>query len=94
MLPSDQHLTLCAANQILKPGGTIHVADWGIPYGVLPNAGFPVLQKIDGRENTDPLGKGLLPDLLAAAEFAETQKLHRMGTVWGSVEQYAAVRAD
>jgi ubiquinone/menaquinone biosynthesis C-methylase UbiE len=92
--PQDQPRALGAAREALKPGGTIHVIDWGIPRGPLPRAGFPVLQMIDGKENTDPLGKGLLPRLLSEAKFSEPRKLHRFGTVWGSVEQYSATRAD
>lgn len=94
LTPNDQPRALEAARELLKPGGTIHVIDWGIPKGPIPRAGFPVLQQIDGKTNTDPLGKGMLPLLLANAEFAEPRKLHRFGTVWGSVEQYIARRSD
>jgi ubiquinone/menaquinone biosynthesis C-methylase UbiE len=90
--PSDQPRALAAARAALNPGGTIHVIDWGIPRGPLPRAGFPLLQRIDGKENTDPLGKGLLPELLEGAKFSDVRMLHRFGTVWGSVEQYCAAR--
>jgi ubiquinone/menaquinone biosynthesis C-methylase UbiE len=76
--------------RVLKPGGRLHVADWGRPRGLVPQVGFRVLQQIDGVETTRALGEGRLPDLLRAAGFADVRTHLRLATAFGTLELHAA----
>ena len=67
--------------------------DWGLPGGLLPRAGFPLLRAIDGPANTAPLARGELQQMIDRAGFTATRRLHRIGTVWGTLEQFSAERA-
>ena len=41
-------LTLSEAYRVLKPGGELHIADWGRPHNLLMKAGSFLVQKFDG----------------------------------------------
>jgi ubiquinone/menaquinone biosynthesis C-methylase UbiE len=94
LTPEQQPIALTRAHEALRPGGSLHVIDFGPPQGLVPRAGWPLLQKIDGEENTAPLGNGELPGLIDGAGFRDRELIQRYGTVWGTNEQYRAVRAD
>lgn len=82
--------TLAEALRVLAPGGSLHIADWGRPAGLVPRAGFGLLRLIDGRENTRLHAQGGLPGLIAAAGFEGVERRGRMATVWGSLEFISA----
>jgi SAM-dependent methyltransferase len=90
--PEQQSVALSRAFEALRPSGTLHVIDFGIPHGPIPRLGWRVLQRIDGLENTTPLGRGDLPALIDAAGFRDRRLTQRFGTVWGTHEQYFAAR--
>jgi ubiquinone/menaquinone biosynthesis C-methylase UbiE len=90
LTPEQQPVALAAARAALRPGGSLHVVDFAVPQGALPKLGWPLLQRIDGKRNTDPLGNGQLPTMIDAAGFAGRSLIARYGTVWGTHEQYAA----
>lgn len=54
--PAAQRRALLEAARVLRPGGRLHVADWGRPRGALGRAGSLVLRMLDGFENTWPAG--------------------------------------
>jgi SAM-dependent methyltransferase len=84
---------LAAARRVLRPGGELHVADWGKPRDPLIRAGFLLLQALDGFPNTRDHAAGRLPDFIAAAGFAGVATWQRLRTPWGSLELLAAHRA-
>jgi hypothetical protein len=90
--PEQQSVALSRAFEALRPSGTLHVIDFGIPHGPIPRLGWRVLQRIDGLENTTPLGRGDLPALIDAAGFRDRRLTQRFGTIWGTHEQYFAAR--
>jgi SAM-dependent methyltransferase len=81
---------LAEMRRVLRPGGRLHVADWGRPRGPVPTVGFRVLQAVDGVENTRALGAGRLPELLGAAGFADVRLVGRLGTAFGTLELLVA----
>ncbi|MDO8186394.1 class I SAM-dependent methyltransferase [Conexibacter sp. JD483] len=88
--PATQRTALAEARRVLRPGGRIHVADWGPARDPLMRLAFRGLQLLDGVENTAPLGNGELPGLLAAAGFGD-QRLHdRLRTLGGPLELRSA----
>jgi ubiquinone/menaquinone biosynthesis C-methylase UbiE len=76
---------LAEARRVLKPGGMLHVADWGLPHDPLMRAAFLVLQLVDGFATTRDHAAGALPGLIAAAGFTTPPPHARLRTVWGSL---------
>ena len=53
--------------RVLKPGGMLHVADWGRPSSLAMRAAFLVVQALDGFETTGDSVAGILPELMGQA---------------------------
>jgi ubiquinone/menaquinone biosynthesis C-methylase UbiE len=90
--PEAKRAALTDARAALRPGGWLHVADWGRPRGALPRAGFAALRILDGRAGTADHAAGRLPALIAAAGFEDPSLGMRLSTTWGSLELLAARR--
>jgi SAM-dependent methyltransferase len=91
--PEGKRAALAEARRVLRPGGRLHVADWGRPSGPLMRAAFLALQLVDGFDGTRDHAAGRLPELIAGAGFADLAVHRRLRTAWGSLELLAAVRA-
>jgi len=85
---------LSEAHRVLAPDGSLHIADWGPPAGVVPRLGFAALRALDGRENTAAHAEGRLPGMVEAAGFTAVERRGRLATVLGTVEMIAAERTD
>jgi len=90
LMPEDQPRALGTARAALKPGGTLHVIDFGLPTSALTKLGWRALQRIDGVANTTPLGRGELPGMIDDAGFSERRRRQRFATMFGVTEQYSA----
>jgi ubiquinone/menaquinone biosynthesis C-methylase UbiE len=90
--PEPKRAALTDAWAALRPGGWLHVADWGRPRGALPSAGFAALRLLDGRAGTADHAAGRLPVLIADAGFEDPSRRMRLSTVWGTLELLAARR--
>jgi SAM-dependent methyltransferase len=91
--PDAKRAALLDVRRLLRPGGWLHVADWGRPRGALPRAGFLALRALDGLEGTRDHAAGRLPSLIAAAGFDEPRVWKTLPTVWGTLELISAPRA-
>jgi ubiquinone/menaquinone biosynthesis C-methylase UbiE len=90
--PDPKRAALTDARAALRPGGWLHVADWGRPRGALPRAGFAALRILDGRAGTADHAAGRLPALIADAGFSDPSPRMRLSTVLGTLELLAARR--
>jgi SAM-dependent methyltransferase len=88
--PQAKRAALEDARRILRPDGTLHVADWGRPHDPFMRAAFGVLQAIDGISNTRDHAAGRLPAIIGDAGFADVSTYARLRTAWGSLELLAA----
>jgi ubiquinone/menaquinone biosynthesis C-methylase UbiE len=88
--PVAKRTALADARRVLRPGGTLHIADWGRPQDPLMRAAFGVLQAIDGFANTRDHAAGRLPAFVADAGFADVTTYARLRTAWGSLELLSA----
>jgi len=92
LLPADKQRALRTAFSLLKPGGALHVADWGRPHGPFMRAAFLSVQLLDGFATTADSVQGLLPEYMDRAGFRDVAETHRERTVFGTLALYRAVR--
>jgi ubiquinone/menaquinone biosynthesis C-methylase UbiE len=92
LTPESKGAALRDARRVLRPGGWLHVADWGRPRGALPRAGFLALRCLDGFDGTRDHAAGRLPQLIAEAGFERPSAWMRLATVWGTLELLSAPR--
>jgi ubiquinone/menaquinone biosynthesis C-methylase UbiE len=77
--------TLREALRVLKPGGELHVADWGKPSNPLLRTAFLIVQLLDGFQTTSDNVKGLLPSIISTAAFDRVTEKRRFATMLGSI---------
>lgn len=86
LVPEAKRTALTDACRALRPGGWLHVADWGRPTGAVPSAGFMALRVLDGLDGTRDHAAGRLPSVIAAAGFDDPSVWMRLSTTWGTLE--------
>lgn len=89
---SDKVSTAQEVFRVLKPGGELHVADWGRPTGVLMRALFLFVQLLDGFENTQDNASGRLIELFEQSGFGQVAQRNTFNTVYGTIALYSATR--
>lgn len=90
LLPAQKREALAEIGRVLKPGGSVHLADWAPPHDPLMSAIFYVSQAIDGFERTAEHRAGRVPALLRGAGFGEVERYERLRTAGGSLDIWAA----
>ena len=75
--------------RVIRPGGMIHIADWGKPDNKLMSLLFYSIQLLDGFKNTDDNRKGLLPEIFKSAGFDEVKTQKSFSTIFGTMVLYS-----
>ncbi len=89
---AEKQQALAEANRVLRPGGRLHVADWGAPQDPFMHAAFFVLRMIDGFDRTRAHALGELPSLITLGGFVDVHCRDRLRTGWGTLELLSAER--
>ena len=76
---------LAAARGLLRPGGQLHVADWGKPQNALMRIAALSFRFFDGGETTAANLQGELPLLVAAAGFTAVREIEHRMTPFGTL---------
>ena len=76
--------------RVLKPGGEIHIADWGRPTNRMMRLLFYFIQLLDGFENTQPNADGKLLEVFEKVGFTSVSCTEQFNTVFGTMAVYRA----
>lgn len=88
-LDRDQKMnSLFEILRILRPGGQLHIADWGKPRNALMRAAFITVQLLDGFKTTSDNVEGLLPLYLKKTGFLDVAITQEFQTVFGTLALY------
>lgn len=83
---------LAAVRRLLRPGGELHVADWGKPQNALMQVASLGFRYFDGAETTGANLRGELPALIADAGFTDVRETEHRMTPLGTLG-YLSARA-
>lgn len=77
--------------RVLAPAGELHLADFDRPANWLMRAGFSLVRKFEGMENTEDNAHGRLPEMFLNAGLREVRETARFSTLFGTLRLYAAL---
>lgn len=86
--------TLREVLRVLKPGGKLHIADWGKAANPLMRALFFFVQLLDGFETTADNVAGKLPAFTAECGFIDVSETRRFATPLGTISLYHARKPE
>lgn len=82
---------LAGARTLLRPGGELTLVDWCAPAGTVQRIAFLSVQLLDGFATTEDNRRGLLPEFVREAGFANVSETTRTPTVFGTLSFLHAV---
>lgn len=89
---TDKTRSFAEILRVLKPGGSLHVADWGVPTGRLMRSLFLFIQTLNGFANTRDNLKGMLPRLMQGVGFDEVDSRYHVNTMFGTLRVHRATK--
>jgi ubiquinone/menaquinone biosynthesis C-methylase UbiE len=82
---AEKGAVFAAVRALLRPGGELHVADWGPPQNALMRAASRVVAWFDGADRVAANLRGELPALAAAAGLVDVEETGRRMTPFGTL---------
>jgi ubiquinone/menaquinone biosynthesis C-methylase UbiE len=87
---ANKRATLREIARVLKPGGRLHVADWGAPQNTLMRLAFQSIRLFDGYATTADSIAGRLPQLMGEAGLQGVEHTRNFATIFGTLALYCA----
>lgn len=81
--------TLTEVWRVLKPGGALHVADWGTPQNAVMKIASQGIVRLDGATTQDNFA-GLLPAFMEQAGFTDVQETRHFNSLFGTIRLHSA----
>ncbi len=78
----NKNKTLSEVFRVLRPGGELHVADFGKPRGLWTSLSSLIVRWLE--EAHDNI-KGLIPEMIKAAKFSEIEEYAHISTIFGTI---------
>jgi hypothetical protein len=75
----------------LKPGGELHVLDFGPPHNVLMSLVSAPFRYFDGHSRTDDNFSGRMPQVIAQAGFRDVQERDHRMSAFGTIVLWSGV---
>ncbi len=92
MLPPTRRRALAEIRRVLRPGGQLHVLDFGQMQNTRERIGFWSVRIVDGLENTAGFTGDIVGESLHAAGFRCVGMQGRVGTVFGGMGRWRGER--
>jgi ubiquinone/menaquinone biosynthesis C-methylase UbiE len=89
LTPENKLKTLKEIRRVLKPDGTLHIADWGRSANLLMKIASLPIQWFDGATTKDSY-QGKLPELMAEAGFSNIIETADYNTFFGTLRLHRA----
>jgi SAM-dependent methyltransferase len=89
---ADKARALAEVHRVLRPGGELHIADWGKPTNALMWLASLGVRLFDGADRTRTNFEGRLPDLMRAAGLVDVAETEQWATAFGTLSLYRATR--
>ncbi len=89
LAPAQKRRSLRELRRVLKPSGSLHVADWGKPSNRRMRLAFYVVQLLDGFKTTRENVQGRLPQIFHESGFALVQEAGKVDTLFGTMRIYS-----
>lgn len=90
--PAGKRSAILSAFAALRPGGELHMADYGEQRSPLMRLAFRQVQALDGFGNTQPNADGILPALMLEAGFSDVRTNQVIPTPTGAISLFSARR--
>lgn len=90
---ADKREMLQGMYAALKPGGEIHIADYGLQRSVLMRLLFRQIQNLDGYGATQASADGIVPVLMEEVGFDAVRENRVIATPTGSISLYSGRKA-
>lgn len=91
LLPRDKDVVLTRTRELLRPGGRIHLADWGRPHDPLMRLLSLPIRILDGSASTRDSLAGALPSLVERAGFSDVTETGAWRTPIGTLRTVSAI---
>ena len=88
----DKEATIAEIARVLRPGGELHVADWGKPRSLPAKIAAVGIRRFDGDAPTRDNLAGRLPELFEAGGLTDARERERIATPAGALSLYSARR--
>ena len=86
----DKRRTIEEIARVLRPGGELHVGDWGQPHSLPAKAAAVAIRRFDGDEPTRDNLAGRLPELFELGGLEDARERDRIAAPFGVVSLYSA----